>query len=92
VRDDENPDGDIEISEVGLRPGEKLYEELLIGNDPQKTEHTQIMKAHEDFLAREELQNVLEGLSESKSPEQVVSWLQRLVPEFEHMRDNEAVA
>src|SRR3546814_9648813 len=44
VRDDENPDGDIEILEIGLRPGEKLFEELLIIGDPARTssseEHT----------------------------------------------------
>lgn len=50
VRDEANPDGDIEISVTGLRPGEKLYEELLIGNSPEGTEHERIMKAHEDFL------------------------------------------
>lgn len=50
VKDEENPDGDIEIEVTGLRPGEKLYEELLIGDHPQPTKHSRIMKAHEDFL------------------------------------------
>lgn len=49
IRDEENPDGDIEIEITGLRPGEKLYEELLIGDDPRPTAHPRIMKAHEDF-------------------------------------------
>lgn len=46
----ENPDGDIEIEIVGLRPGEKLYEELLIADNPQSTDNPRIMKAHEDYL------------------------------------------
>ncbi len=50
VRDEFNPDGDIEIQEVGLRPGEKLYEELLIGESHQTTGHPRIMKANEPFL------------------------------------------
>jgi FlaA1/EpsC-like NDP-sugar epimerase len=50
VRDAEHPDGDIEIAVTGLRTGEKLYEELLIGDNPQPTEHPRIMKAHEPFL------------------------------------------
>lgn len=50
VRDEENPEGDIEIRVTGLRPGEKLYEELLIGENPQPTAHPRIMKAHDDFL------------------------------------------
>ena len=47
VRDDSNPGGDIEIKLVGLRPAEKLYEELLIGNNPEETVHPRIMKAHD---------------------------------------------
>lgn len=50
VRDAEHPDGDIEIAITGLRPGEKLYEELLIGDDPQPTRHPRILKARERFL------------------------------------------
>lgn len=55
LRDDDNPDGDIEIEVVGLRPGEKLYEELLIGNNPMPTGHERIMKANEplSFTAAE---------------------------------------
>lgn len=50
VRDSANPDGDIEIAITGLRPGEKLYEELLIGDNPAPTGHPRIMKAHEEYL------------------------------------------
>lgn len=65
VRDEENPDGDIAIEITGLRPGEKLYEELLIGDNPKPTSHPRIMKAHEDFLAWTELEQRLEALQAS---------------------------
>jgi len=51
VRDADNPDGDIEIEVVGLRPGEKLYEELLIGADSEETSHPRILMANERFAA-----------------------------------------
>jgi FlaA1/EpsC-like NDP-sugar epimerase len=50
VRDKDHPGGDIEIVITGLRPGEKLFEELLIGNKPERTAHPRIMKAHEPFV------------------------------------------
>ena len=59
LRDDRNPCGDIEIKITGLRPGEKLYEELLIGNNPEGTAHERIMKAREDFVVWPELAPVL---------------------------------
>jgi FlaA1/EpsC-like NDP-sugar epimerase len=62
LRDETNPEGDIEIDITGLRPGEKLYEELLIGDDPQSTSHPRIMKAHEDFLPQAQLQSQLAQL------------------------------
>lgn len=49
-KDVNNPNGDIEIKVTGLRPGEKLYEELLIGDNVDKTEHPRIMKAKENML------------------------------------------
>ena len=63
VRDEAYPDGDIEIKVTGLRPGEKLYEELLIGDDPKPTQHSRIMKAHDEFLPWAKLQEHLAGLS-----------------------------
>ena len=50
VRDEATPHGDISIAITGLRPGEKLYEELLIGDNPTATAHPRIMKAHEHYL------------------------------------------
>lgn len=64
VKDESNPDGDIEIEVTGLRPGEKLHEELLIGDNPEPTLHLGIMKANEEFLPWVELEskiNVLEA-------------------------------
>lgn len=62
VRDEANPEGDIEIRVTGLRPGEKLYEELLIGNNPQPTVHPRIMKAQEDYLPWPVLERKLAAL------------------------------
>lgn len=62
VKDQENPDGDIEIEITGLRPGEKLYEELLIGDNPRPTSHSRIMKAHEEFVPWTELEGKLKSL------------------------------
>ncbi len=62
VKDEQNPDGDIEIEITGLRPGEKLYEELLIGDNPKPTVHSRIMKAHEDFILWAELEGQLRSL------------------------------
>ena len=64
VRDQGSTDGDIEVRVIGMRPGEKLYEELLIGNDPQPTSHPRIMKAHEKFLPWDELEARLGELHE----------------------------
>ncbi|MGO6970866.1 polysaccharide biosynthesis protein [Rhizobium leguminosarum] len=63
VRDEDNPEGDIELSVTGLRPGEKLFEELLIGDNPETTEHPRIMKAREDFLSWPELSRRLNALN-----------------------------
>jgi len=62
VRDDDNPDGDIEIHYTGLRPAEKLYEELLIGNNVMGTDHPSILRAEEDCLSWEALKPMIEQL------------------------------
>ena len=63
VRDDENPHGDIEIQFTGLRPAEKLYEELLLGENVSGTDHPRIMRAQEDFVRQEVLLSLLDDLS-----------------------------
>ncbi|MEJ2452264.1 MAG: nucleoside-diphosphate sugar epimerase/dehydratase, partial [Gammaproteobacteria bacterium] len=62
VEDDENPGGDIRIEYTGLRPGEKLYEELLIGGNPIGTRHPRIYRARESHIPWPELQDYLELL------------------------------
>lgn len=62
IKDQDNPDGDIEIAVTGLRPGEKLYEELLIADNPIATKHPRIFKAHETCISLTELNGYLEAL------------------------------
>ena len=62
VKDEEHREGDIEVAVTGLRPGEKLYEELLIGDNPKPTVHPCIMKAHEDFIPWAEFEAKLNAL------------------------------
>jgi len=67
VRDDDNPEGDIDIQYVGLRPAEKLFEELLIGTDVVGTRHPRIMRANEEFLAFDALDKHVEELIAASS-------------------------
>jgi FlaA1/EpsC-like NDP-sugar epimerase len=62
VRDETHPDGDIEIQITGLRPGEKLYEELLIGDNVTETSHPAIMRAEEESLAWDKIETYLSRL------------------------------
>lgn len=73
VKDDQFPEGDIEVEVIGLRPGEKLYEELLIGNNPEPTTHPLIMKAHEDFISWAEFKDKLLILDEALNVNDVCS-------------------
>ncbi|WP_258807256.1 nucleoside-diphosphate sugar epimerase/dehydratase [Pseudidiomarina sp. CB1] len=65
VCNEENPAGDIEITCTGLRPGEKLYEELLIGDNVSPCEHPRIMRANEFTLSWTKMENILERLNEA---------------------------
>ncbi len=62
VRDDQHPEGDIEIAYTGLRPAEKLYEELLIGNNVTGTQHPMILRALEHSLPWERVQPLLDEI------------------------------
>jgi FlaA1/EpsC-like NDP-sugar epimerase len=63
VRDSDNPDGDIEITFTGLRPAEKLYEELLLGENVSGTDHPRIMRAQEAFIRQASLAPLLDELA-----------------------------
>lgn len=85
VKEDASPDGDIEIHFSGLRPGEKLYEELLIGEDVAGTRHPKIMMANEHFLPRDKLSTVLTRLHtacEKNDHDEIVTILHECVSGF----------
>jgi FlaA1/EpsC-like NDP-sugar epimerase len=73
VRDADNPKGDIEIKVTGLRPGEKLYEELLIGNEMLTTPHSKIFRAQESSLSEIEMANVVRDLIRAFEADDAVS-------------------
>jgi FlaA1/EpsC-like NDP-sugar epimerase len=86
LKTDEQPDGDIEITITGLRPGEKLYEELLIGENPETTEHPRIMKAREPFIPLERLDAqllVLLDAVKSNDVNAIYGLLKTLVNEYQ---------
>ena len=85
LRDAAHPDGDIEIVYTGLRPGEKLYEELLIDAESQATSHPLIYRALEKSLSPEQLLpqlNSLQAAITSQDVEGAFKYLARLVPEW----------
>jgi len=71
IKDDENSEGDIEIEYTGLRPGEKLYEELLIGDNVSGTQHQRIMRANEIYMEKLALQSHLNSLQDAMSTSKV---------------------
>ena len=92
LKDKENPNGEIEIIFTGLRPGEKLYEELLIGDNVSKTIHKKILRAQEDYLTKDKLENYLELIKEEELKNNVVglkSILEDAIPGF--LPDQESV-
>ncbi|QWD83817.1 polysaccharide biosynthesis protein [Polynucleobacter sp. MWH-P3-07-1] len=88
IKDEINPDGDIAIEVVGLRPGEKLYEELLIGGEPIRTGHPSIFRAHEEFISMQELSYFLDDLEKvlisSSSLESIKKYLQKVVTNYDY--------
>jgi FlaA1/EpsC-like NDP-sugar epimerase len=81
----EHPDGDIEIKSVGLRPGEKLFEELLIGDDVVPSGHPRIMCARERHVEPALLEKMISSLRQSCNsgdPESMLRQVRNLVPEF----------
>ena len=86
VKDNKNPTGDIEVKIIGLRPGEKLYEELLIGDNPQKTFHKKIQKAQDPFIPYDQLKIDLDSLSnllEDNKAIEVKKMLNKLIPSYQ---------
>jgi FlaA1/EpsC-like NDP-sugar epimerase len=85
VQDDANPEGDIKIQVIGLRPGEKLYEELFLGENLQSTGHIKIKKSTDLYIPWEELEpdlKLLEILINEGKVEKIINLLQKLVKEY----------
>jgi len=85
VKDKSNPNGDIEIKYTGVRPGEKLYEELLVGSNISTTDHPMIMRAEEETLAWDELNSILKGLEvaiNNSDHQELRNLLIKAVPDF----------
>ena len=86
VRDAHHPEGDIEIVFTGLRPGEKLFEELLIGDNPLPTAHPRILRAREEYRPWPELQTLLQALHQAAASGDrpaMTALLQQLVPGYQ---------
>ncbi len=85
IKNKKNPKGDIEIKIIGLRPGEKLYEELLLSDSPIKTKHPKIFKSKEPFIEIDKLikeMNNLKKLIEENDLTNIIEKLKTLVPDY----------
>lgn len=86
VKDEKNQDGDIEIKVIGLRAGEKLYEELLLGDNPQPTIHEKIKKAQDPFIPLNQLEkdlNVLQSLLVTYKVAEVKVKLEKIIDTYQ---------
>jgi FlaA1/EpsC-like NDP-sugar epimerase len=86
IKDAKNLEGDLEVKIIGLRPGEKLYEELLLGENPQETFHEKIKKAQDPFIPFNKLKTDLDNLSnliEENKVEEVKNLLSNLVNSYQ---------
>ena len=85
IKNKDNLEGDIEIKIIGLRPGEKLYEELLIGANPQKTGHDKIQKAQDSYIPFNKLNedlNILKNLLKENNVNAIKDMLKKLVSTY----------
>ena len=86
IRDEQHPGGDIAIAFTGLRPGEKLYEELLIGDHPMPTAHPRILRAREEHMPWDGMQATLQALQSAALSDDTATikrLLQQLVPGYQ---------
>ena len=90
IKNKNNIEGDIEIISTGLRPGEKLYEELLIDAEAEKTDHPLIFRARENFIIMDEIFPKLKNLKKNideKNKDQTLTILSELVKEWENQNN-----
>ena len=91
IKDNSNPNGDIEIIITGLRPGEKLFEELLISDIAIHTLHELIYKGHEDFISLDKLSSQLyelEKFVQLQEEEKSLRLISKLLPEWNRYSAN----
>ncbi|MEM9433410.1 MAG: nucleoside-diphosphate sugar epimerase/dehydratase [Pseudomonadota bacterium] len=92
IRDSSNPDGDIEIVTTGLRPGEKMHEELLIGSGRMTTKHEKIFSVHEESLSELEIAGAIKALKDAvarqdnqAAREVILRWVDGYTPQAREM-------